>query len=200
MYYNELSRGNAQKSIYHCLTTEILFTDFSTISSRQILIVIVMQPRWWYYIFCFLCWLSVWLQSIQLFTWIRQRTSIRILHNTLEVDVVSLSSEKSLVWRCLITRFKVSGELLRNLRLFDVAKLIYNRVVPPLERKGEGINPNISERRSAQSSGTTCTTKSSYFIQPSSKDNCQKIGDTPVSHQSSRREIKTTLRTTDLFL
>ena len=30
----ELSRGNAQKSIYHRLTTEILFTDFNTISPK----------------------------------------------------------------------------------------------------------------------------------------------------------------------
>ena len=59
----------------------------------------------------------------------------------------------------MITRFKLSGELLRNLRLPDVVKVIYIRVVPPQERIGEGINPIINENRSAQSSGTTYATE-----------------------------------------
>ena len=36
------------------------------------------------------------------------------------------------------------------------------------------------------------------FIPPSSIDNCRETGDTPVSHQSSKKETKATLRTTGL--
>ena len=51
--------------------------------------------------------------------------------------------------------FKLSGELLRSLRLPDVLKDVYIRVVPPTRRIGEGINPIVSDRRSAQTSGTS---------------------------------------------
>ena len=51
--------------------------------------------------------------------------------------------------------FKLSGEFLRSLRLPDVVKDVYIRVLPPTRRIGEGINPIVSERRSSQSSGTS---------------------------------------------